>query len=83
MIKRKASKPQTIYLCTKHQKRKTYCPPLKIFNHNELKDGLNHRYEIPNHGLSVLFLKLNTCLQFYNHLSQPEGVEGVQAGCQS
>ena len=48
---------------------KKLLPTPEIFNHDELKDGLNHRYEIPNHGLSVLFLKLNTCPQFYNHLS--------------
>ena len=63
----------------------------KIFSHSrfffflksrELKGGLDHRDGIPNHGLAALLLKLNTCLQSYNHPLQPEEVEGAQAECQ-
>ena len=66
----------------KAKKKKNYCPLLKIFNHGELKGGLNNRNELFNHDLAALFLKLNTCLQFYNHPLQLEEVEGAQAECQ-
>ena len=61
----------------KAKEKKNYCPPLKIFNHEELKDGLNNRNESFNHDRAVLFLKLNTCLLFYNNFLQPEEVEGA------
>ena len=66
----------------KAKEKKNYCPPLKIFNYEQLKDGLNNRNELFNHDIAMLFLKLNTCLLFYNHLLQPEEVEGAQAECQ-
>ena len=67
----------------KAKENKNYCPLLKIFNHGELRGGLNNRNELFNHDIAVLFLKLNTCLLFYNHFLQPEEVEGAQAECQS
>ena len=75
-------KNKSIYLCTKQKKRKN-CPLLKIFNPRELRGGLDYRHEISNHGLAMLFLKLNTCLLSYSHPSQPKQVEGTQAECQS
>ena len=66
----------------KAKRKKKYCPLLKIFNHGELRGGMNNRNELFNHDLAVLFLKRNTCLLFYNHLLQPEEVEGSQAKCQ-
>ena len=64
-------------------KERKICPLLKIFKSRELRGGLDYKHEISNHGLAVLFLKLNTCLLSYNHPSQPEDVEGAQAECQS
>ena len=57
----------------------TYC----FFKSRESTGGLENRHGISNHGLAVLFLKLNACSQFYNHLSQPKEFEGAQAKCQS
>ena len=56
---------------------------LKKIRSRELKGGMDHRHEISNHGLAGLVLKLNTCLLSYNHLLQPEEVEGAQAERQS
>ena len=40
------------------------------------------RQKIPIHGLTVLFLKPESCLLIYNHPYQPEEIEGDQAECQ-
>ena len=64
----------SIYLCTKQQKIKI-CPLLKIFKSRELRGGLDHRHELSNHGLAVLFLRLNTCLLSYIHPFQLEEIE--------
>ena len=63
----------------KAKRKKKFRPLLKKFKSRELKGGLDHRHEISNHGLAVLFLKLNTCLLSYNRLLHPEEVEGAQA----
>ena len=83
--KRQGTKEHKINLFMyKAKKRKEkYCPLLKIFNHGELRGGMNYKHELFNHDLAVLFLKLNTCLLSYNHLLQPEEDEGAQAKCQS
>jgi len=57
-------------------------PALKNLQSNELRDGMDYRHEISNHGLAMLFLQLNTCLLSYIHPFQPEEVEGDQAECQ-
>ena len=67
----------------KEKGKKNYCPLLKIFNHGELRGGLNNMNELLNHDLAVFFLKPNTCLLFYNHLLQLEEVEAAQAERQS
>ena len=59
------------------------CPLLNIFNLRELAGGLDYRHETSNHGLALLFFKLNTCLLSYIHPFQHEEVEGAQAECQS
>ena len=64
-------------------KERIISPTPKKFKSRELKGGLDHRHEISNHGLALLFLKLNTCLQSYSHLLQPKEVKGAQAECQS
>ena len=66
----------------KAKERKIFPTPKK-FKSRELKGGLDHRHEISNHGLAGLVLKLNPCLLSYNHLLQPEEVEGAQAERQS
>ena len=71
----------------KAKERKILPTPEKIifffFKSRELKGGMENRHGIYNHGLAMLFLKLNTCSQFHNHLLQPEEFEGAQAKCQS
>ena len=69
----------------KAKEREILPTPEKIlfFKSRESKGGLENRHGISNHGLAALFLKLNTCSQFYNRLSQPEEFEGAQAKCQS
>ena len=63
----------------KAKEKKKICPLLNIFNLRELEGGIDYRHETSNHGLALLFLKLNTCLQSYIHLHHPEEVEGAQA----
>ena len=65
----------------KAKEKKKFCPLLNIFNLRELEGGLDYRHEISNHGLAVLFLRLNTCLLSYSHPFQPKEVEGAQAEC--
>ena len=77
----KEKQHQFIYLHSK--KKEKFFPLLKIFKSRELKGGLDHRHEISNHGLAMLFLRLKTCLLSYSHPFQPEEVEGAQDECQS
>ena len=44
---------------------------------------LDCRHEIPNHGITLLFLKPKLCLPIHNHSHQPMKIEGDQAECQS
>ena len=63
----------------KAKEKKKNFPLLNICYLRELEGGLDYRHETSNHGLALLCLKLNTCLQSYIHPFHPEGVEGAQA----
>ena len=42
---------------------------------------LDHKCEIPNHYLILLFLKQQLHLPIYNQSHQPVNIEGDRAGC--
>ena len=46
----------------KAKEKKKNFPLLNIFNLRELEGGMDYRHETSNHGLALLFLKLNPCL---------------------